>query len=440
MHHIRFFAKLLARGLAVALSMTAWTVTPAPLANPTRLTGPAIQFDSTTNDFGQVLAGEAVQHVFTFTNTGSEDLIISKVEPGCGCTHAGEWTHLAKPGQTGIIPVRLNTAGFVGATDKAITVTCNDPRQPDVSLKLRGKVRKALEMQPPAAILNLQPDSPFGAAVIRITNHLEQPLLLFAPQSTNGALSAELRTNLPGRDYAVVISNTAPLPPGALAANITLATSWTNLPVLSLPVLANAFPTFTIIPSQIDLAVMATGQVTRVAVLNNGTNAVSLSEPTVSAVGAEVSLVETKPGIEFTATLSFLAGFRLPAGEKHWFSVRTSHPLCPVIQVPICRVSKAVPAAPLLARTPQRAVTAPLPLVLHTEALETLQLEPEQREETDDLRNQFLEMIGGPGQDPCDPAYLARWQKAQPIVDSLLTRVIGRSGVMQLDRALSSAE
>ena len=42
-----------------------------------------------------------------------------------------------------------------------------------------------------------------------------------------------------------------------------------------------------------------------------------------------------------------------------------------------------------------------------------------------DLRQTFLDEIGGPDQDPNDPDYLQRWLKAQNDVDQLLQGMLG---------------
>jgi hypothetical protein len=427
--------KLLPLALALALCLPVGAAEQALALGSTNIAGPRILFDSTTSDFGQVLAGELVKHVFTFTNAGAGNLVISKVQPGCGCTSAGQWTRLVKPGETGCIPIQLNTAGFVGKIAKAILVTCNDPRQPILSLNLRGTARRAMDIQPPVAILNLQPDSPFGRAFIRITNHLEEPLLLSAPQVTNSTLGAALETIVFGREYAVVVSNAVALPPGAQAANIALRTSLANLPVISIPVLANVSPTFTVSPPQVNLALQTNSQVAYLAILSHSTNAVSLSDPQVTADGVKVTVEETKPGAAFIVSLSFPPGFRLAAGQEHSFSIRTSHPLCPVVQVPICQTSNNIPAAPWLSLASREAMTAPLPLVYQTVALDSLMLDQDQQAAIDELRQQFIAAIGGLSQNPGDPGYLARWQKAQPNADAMLRAVIGQRALMRFDMA-----
>ena len=50
---------------------------------------PAIQFDATTIDFGNIKEEDGkVSGRFEFTNTGNKDLLLTGVKPGCGCTAA----------------------------------------------------------------------------------------------------------------------------------------------------------------------------------------------------------------------------------------------------------------------------------------------------------------------------------------------------------------
>ena len=415
----------------------------SPANSPATISAiPRVRFASTNYDFGPVLAGEPVKHVFAFTNTGARDLLVSRVVTGCGCTRVSDWTRLVKPGDTGVISVQLNTGGFVGAVEKTVEVDCNDTNQPVIPLQLKGTVRRAIEVRPVTAFLSLPPDAPFGEATVWITNCLDQPLFLSAPESTNRALAATLRTNLLGHHYALLVSNTVPLPAGTLTAAISLQTSLTNLPTLTLLAVANSAPTFTVAPNRIGLSPtpLTTGQVAYVSIINNGTNPVTLSHPVVSTEGVWVELREPKPGMEFTAVLCFPPGFQLSSGRRNTLSLQTSHPRCPLIELPLFPLANPTPPAPLLKRTPSEVVTAPLPLVFQREAIAKLQLDADQQVAISQLRDYFIEAIGGLSQDPADPAYLTRWEKAQRSSDSRLAGEIGRSGVIKLDQAVAPAE
>src|SRR5436190_15616324 len=72
-----------------------------PATDPTNAVGkPKIQFATPIYDFGKMKVGEPVKWEFVFTNTGTALLEITGVQPGCGCTTAGEWTRKVEPGKT----------------------------------------------------------------------------------------------------------------------------------------------------------------------------------------------------------------------------------------------------------------------------------------------------------------------------------------------------
>jgi hypothetical protein len=68
---------------------------------------------------------------------------------------------------------------------------------------------------------------------------------------------------------------------------------------------------------------------------------------------------------------------------------------------------------------------AVMPLVLQNVDPSALGLNAEQIQVIEDLRQSFSDAVGGPDQDPSDPAYLARWQKAQPEIDEELRGMLG---------------
>jgi hypothetical protein len=103
------------------------TATPVP-------TGPttSISFENPTYDWGKVNDGDKVTHVFKFTNTGENPLIISDAKGSCGCT-VPEWPkEPIAPGKKGEIKVVFDSKGKgskEGKMDsKKVTITANtDP-------------------------------------------------------------------------------------------------------------------------------------------------------------------------------------------------------------------------------------------------------------------------------------------------------------------------
>ena len=108
-------------------------------------TGPltTLKFEEETYDWGKVMDGDKMTHVFKFKNTGKEPLIISNAKGSCGCT-VPEWPKDAiAPGKSGEIKVVFDSKGkgAVGGKDdsKRVTITANtDPAE--TFLTIKGKI------------------------------------------------------------------------------------------------------------------------------------------------------------------------------------------------------------------------------------------------------------------------------------------------------------
>src|SRR4051812_13938902 len=95
------------------------------------------KFAEETHDFGKIPQGKPVTYVFKFTNIGTEPLIISAVEPTCGCTAADYTKTPVLKGQSGSITLTYNAAGIGGFT-KTATVRSN-ARTPVKVLTFKGE-------------------------------------------------------------------------------------------------------------------------------------------------------------------------------------------------------------------------------------------------------------------------------------------------------------
>ena len=109
--------------VTAAYSAQAQTAKPADKAAP--VAGPAITFEESKYDFGSVVQGGTVDHVFKFKNTGTAPLIISNIGVSCGCT-TPEWTKdPVLPGKTGSITAHFNSTGKMGMQNKVLTIESN---------------------------------------------------------------------------------------------------------------------------------------------------------------------------------------------------------------------------------------------------------------------------------------------------------------------------
>jgi hypothetical protein len=118
----------------------------APAPAKTSLTADNIAFKSESYDFGTIPEGPAAEHVFTFTNTGKEPIVIERVQPSCGCT-APDWSkEPIAPGKTGMVKATYGTQGRPGHFEKNMTVFTNAGVR---SVSFKGTVEKAPETSVP---------------------------------------------------------------------------------------------------------------------------------------------------------------------------------------------------------------------------------------------------------------------------------------------------
>ena len=85
-----------------------------------------ITFDRIFHDFGTIKEGEIAKTVFSFTNTGENDLYIVDAIGSCGCTVPKYPKNIAiKPGESGEIEVNFDSNGRLSLQQKMVKVSAN---------------------------------------------------------------------------------------------------------------------------------------------------------------------------------------------------------------------------------------------------------------------------------------------------------------------------
>ncbi len=285
-----------------------------------------------------------MKHSFVFTNIGTATLEILDVRPGCGCTTAGTWDRKVEPGKTGSIPLEFNSSNFGGSVLKQATVTCNDPAQSNVVLHIKGTVWKPIDIVPMMAVFNVSDETQTNdTKVVRIVSNLDEPLSLSDLQCTNRSFRAELKTLQPGKEFDLYITALAPFTSPSFIAPVTLKTSSTNMPLINVSAYVVVQQPVIVTPNQILLGpgpfTNAVRQV--VSIRSVGTNALVLSDASVSVPGAAVKVQETQPGRAFNLAVDFPVGFQIKPGEAVELSVKSNHPKFALIKIPVFQTQRS---------------------------------------------------------------------------------------------------
>lgn len=102
---------------------------------------PDFKFIEESHNFGKIPQGKPVTVEMFFTNTGNQPLIISAVEPTCGCTVAKYTQTPIKKGQKGSIILTYNAAA-PGQFNKGTTIKSN-AKTPIKVIYITGEVAAA---------------------------------------------------------------------------------------------------------------------------------------------------------------------------------------------------------------------------------------------------------------------------------------------------------
>lgn len=107
------------------------------------ISGAKLKFIEEEYDFGTIKEGDVVEHIFSFTNIGSDTLIIAQVRASCGCTAALLSTNRIPPKGVGEIKTTFKSKGRAGKQKKTLTVFSNDPDSPAKTLSFRAVIEPA---------------------------------------------------------------------------------------------------------------------------------------------------------------------------------------------------------------------------------------------------------------------------------------------------------
>lgn len=124
----------------VVMILLAFVVNAAMAQEESVKTGPQIEFKEKIFNFGTVVQGDTVEHVFVFENVGTEPLRITSARGSCGCTVPSYSKDAIEPGKKGEVFVRFRSAGRRGMQNKTVTLTTNSVDKKPVVLSLRGTV------------------------------------------------------------------------------------------------------------------------------------------------------------------------------------------------------------------------------------------------------------------------------------------------------------
>ena len=116
--------------------------------------GPRVLVDETIHDFGVIAPHEVCEHVFVVSNQGDEPLHIEKVVASCKCVLPENVTEYIQPGESADVRVSFKGQPDKNRYNQSVTLATNDPNQPELTLKIVGKIAPDISILPNSIRLN----------------------------------------------------------------------------------------------------------------------------------------------------------------------------------------------------------------------------------------------------------------------------------------------
>lgn len=240
---------------------------PTAPAGPVDPNAPAsqIQFEKTAIDFGDINDDKPAIYDFKFTNTGKGMLAIQSVQGSCGCTVPALQKREYAPGESGQIHVEYNPHNRRGKQHTNVTVTSNDPKNPQLKLDINSNVIPQIQIDPP--IVNFGQIDRGHESVQTVTVSSRNPdLKVLEVTSNNASMTATLGAGKPGvidganvTQYPIELKVAANAPSGQIQSLISIRTTDTAR-VLSVSGMGEIVGTIAATPNRVQLGGVSEGQ------------------------------------------------------------------------------------------------------------------------------------------------------------------------------------
>ncbi len=328
-------ALVLLPGIVAAQETPPATQSPAPATEPQ---APRIVFQELLYDFGTVEQGDQVNHLFKFTNQGSQDLRIESVKTACGCTAAVISSEVIAPGQEGTISATFDTSKFFGERVKTVSVHSNDPLQPVATLTLQGVIAVEVSIEPAQLYLGRVRRGADTTHTIELLHDANKPIAI-----TNATVASPLvslrsedleKNGKKGKKLFVTLRKNAPL--GRVSTDITVTTSSQKHPTLAIPVFGHIEGDLLVQPPQVSFGVVRKGDTKQqdIRIKSRATKPIHIvrTQSSTPLIIAEVATV--KDGEEYTVALK-VNPEGTPGQIRGEVQVFTDHPAEKVLSIPV---------------------------------------------------------------------------------------------------------
>jgi hypothetical protein len=143
---------------------------------------------------------------FSFRNTGSDPVVIDRVQSDCPCiSTAIKGSLVVAPGGGGTIRATMETKALTGVVDKTIGVWLKgDGKQPSQLLRMKAKIPELVQIDPKVVIWEI--GDPVEPKKVTVTMNHSMPIHVTSVTGADGAFKHEWKEIEKGKKYEITVT------------------------------------------------------------------------------------------------------------------------------------------------------------------------------------------------------------------------------------------
>ncbi|MCP5558365.1 MAG: DUF1573 domain-containing protein [Verrucomicrobiaceae bacterium] len=159
---------------------------------------------------------ETASVTFTFRNNGTKAVTVTGLESACSCLSSELDRAIYEPGSTGTGKAEFKVTSFVGKHEKFVTVTTDDPAQPEWIIPFELDVPAVVDIEPKTVQWWI--DEPVTSKDLVVKMLGDEPMKITKITSTREGVEFSWKEVKPGREYRITVKpkNTTDVMLGAL--------------------------------------------------------------------------------------------------------------------------------------------------------------------------------------------------------------------------------
>ena len=210
---------------------------------------PRVYVEAPVHEFGEVLGGTVVEHVFTFVNRGNAPLELADQESSCRCTVGFLSEKHIPAGKNGKIKVTFKVPTRNGEVVETVRFRTNDPNRPSVELTVKAIAKTPLTTVPSRLFLGRFSPSPGYERRVTVLQNLDSKARILGSRTTSDYIVAKASSPEANGNVRIAVEFRAGIPIGNIDETLLIDYIHKGIKTaITIPILGQVLGDFEVFP------------------------------------------------------------------------------------------------------------------------------------------------------------------------------------------------